>query len=170
MKILNRWTNAVIFESPCSTMRETVVEAVSKKSDLRGANLRGANLREADLRGADLIGADLIGADLIGADLIGANLRGANLRGANLRGANLREADLSGADLIGADLIGANLRGANLPGVKADFLAAVLNLPFELEFLRAAIVEGKIDGSQYSGECACLAGTLAKARQLGPVV
>jgi acylphosphatase len=37
-------------------------------------------------------------------------------------------------------------------------------LPNELEFLRDAIVNGKIDGSSYAGECACLAGTLAHAK------
>ena len=37
-------------------------------------------------------------------------------------------------------------------------------MPNELEFLRDALTAGKVDGSTYSGECACLAGTLAHAR------
>ncbi len=36
-------------------------------------------------------------------------------------------------------------------------------MPGELEFLRDAIRNGKINGSVYEGECACLAGTLSKA-------
>jgi hypothetical protein len=137
-------------------------------ANLRGANLGGANLRDANLRGADLGGANLRDAELGCANLRGANLGDANLSGAdlsdaNLRDANLRDANLSGADLSGADLGGANLRDANLGGIKADFLAEVLRLPDELEALREAIVGGKINGSSYSGECACLARTLAKA-------
>ena len=44
-----------------------------------------------------------------------------------------------------------------MESVRADFIAAVLNLPTELEFLRDAIKHGKINGSSYSGVCAMLA-------------
>ena len=93
-----------------------------------------------------------------------ANLRGADLHGAELSGADLSGADLCGADLCDADLCDANLGDANLGDVKADLISEVLRLPNELEALRDALLNGKVDGSTYSGECACLAGTLAKAR------
>jgi len=158
---------------------------------LRGANLRDADLGDADLGGADLRDANLGGANLGGADLRGANLRGANLRDANLgganlggaylRGADLRDANLGGADLGGAylrganlrdaDLGGANLRDANLGGAdlgefRTDLIAEILKLPDELENLRDQLIAGKISGSTYTGECACLAGTIAKHRGL----
>ena len=90
------------FSKKDNTIKDTLVEAVSKGAGLRGADLQGAYLRGAGLRGADLRGADLWGADLQGAYLRGAGLRGADLRGADLRGAYLRGADLRGADLRGA--------------------------------------------------------------------
>ena len=95
MKIINRFTSALIFESSAKSMRQTVADAAASGADLRGADLSGADLRGADLRGADLSGADLSGANLSGADLSGADLSDANLRRADLSGANLSGTSLS---------------------------------------------------------------------------
>jgi len=181
IQILNYISGAVIYESEkAETLKDAVVEANLRGADLYGANLYGADLRGADLRGANLRGANLYGADLRGANLRGADLRGANLYGANLRGANLHGANLRGANLRGANLYGANLRGANLYGANLygadldklpksyinscsrDMLFIFEHLKSELPGLRKALVEGKINGTQYEGDCACLIGTLGK--------
>ena len=60
MDILNA-IGTVLFTSAATILKDAVVEAVSKRADLRGANLRGANLRGANLYAADLRGADLRG-------------------------------------------------------------------------------------------------------------
>ncbi len=95
----------------------------------------------------------------------GADLRGADLKGADLEGADLKGADLKGAYLEGADLKGADLRGAYLKGAKADFFAVLDSAPSEVQVLRQKMLEGRINGSVYEGECACLVGTIANARQ-----
>ena len=117
---IKHWlTGSILFEFECdgNTILKTLVEAVNKKADLRGADLydadlRGANLYDADLRDADLRGADLSGADLRDADLRGADLYDADLRGANLRGANLYDANLSGVYLSGVYLSGKKIKTA----------------------------------------------------------
>jgi hypothetical protein len=50
----------------------------------------------------------------------------------------------------------------DLAAVKEDFLSVVSKLPGEVPYLRLAVIEGRIDGTAYSGECACLKGTLAR--------
>jgi hypothetical protein len=56
----------------------------------------------------------------------------------------------------------------DLAAVKADFLSVISKLPGEVPYLRLAMIEGRIDGTVYSGKCACLKGTLAR-KAAGPL-
>ncbi len=131
---------------------------------LTGADLIGADLTKARLNGTILNGAILNGADLTGAKLTGAILTGTILNGAILNGAILNGADLTGAILTGAILTGADLTGAILTGVREDFRSVLDAAPNEAAGLLLALREGRINGSQYKGKCACLIGTIANLR------
>ena len=54
-KILNRWTDAVIWEGEAETVKDAIHAAYAADADLRGADLRDADLRDADLRDANSI-------------------------------------------------------------------------------------------------------------------
>ena len=137
---------SVLWESTKDTVKEAVKEKFERDADLRDANLRDANLRGADLRGANLYGADLRGANLYGADLRDADLRGANLRGADLRDANLKNLPISWINQCSRDI-----------------LFILSHLKKEVPALRKALIDGKVDGTVYNGDCACLVGTLGNA-------
>ena len=113
-------------------VRTALEQAVKEKVDLRYANLRSADLRYADLGYADLRSADLGSA----------NLGSANLRYANLGSANTYQSPLW--------------------GFRCDFEAVLDAAPAEVGGLRDALLAGTVDGSTYSGRCACLVGTIAK--------
>jgi Pentapeptide repeats (8 copies) len=163
-KITARWSDWIIFEGEYTSQRECVLDAVAKKIDLRGSDLRDSNLSGSDLSGSDLSGSNLRDSNLRGSNLSGSDLSGSNLSGSNLSDSNLSDSNLSDSNLSGSDLSDSDLSGSNLRGFKTDLIAEVLKLPDELENLRTTLIAGKIDGSTYSGECACLAGTIAKNR------
>lgn len=51
-----------------------------------------------------------------------------------------------------------------LETIRKDLYAVLSKVPNEVPGLLAALQAGKIDGSVYAGDCACLLGTLAKFR------
>jgi|GEM_PF-3569699 len=75
----------------------------------------------------------------------------------------LMEALKSDADLRDAVLHGADLHGADLKTIKADLWDVLLKAIPEIPNLKKSLVEGKVDGSTYDGECSCLCGTLEKS-------
>jgi hypothetical protein len=160
IEIKNRWTGKILFEysKENNTLLETLLEAIKRGADLSDADLSDANLSDADLSDANLSDANLRGADLSDANLSDADLSDADLRGADLSDANLRGANLSDADLRGADL-----SDADLSEIKKDYFDVLLRAIPEIPNFKKALLDGKIDGSTYSGECACLCGTLMKS-------
>ena len=121
-----------------------------------------ANFSNADLSDASLHNADLHHVDFTDANLSRANLSGAYLRDANFSGADFSGAYLSGSYLRDANFRGADLSRANLNEVREEFFAKNSQQPEEVAGLRGLLVEGKIKGTSYDGDCSCYVGSLER--------
>jgi uncharacterized protein YjbI with pentapeptide repeats len=155
-------------------------------AELNGAELNSAELNSAELNSAELNSAELNGAELNSAELNSAKLNNAKLNNAKLNNAKLNNAELNYAELNGAELSYAELNGAKLNnaklnsaklnnvltrghvlwGFRQDLWSILDQAAVEVAGLRQHIADGLIDGSVYTGRCACLVGTIAAVRHV----
>ena len=101
--------------------------------------------------------------DMLASVKLGLAVRWGLANSADLRDADLRGTSLRGADLRGAYLYGANLTDEQLRPIIADLWFILSQARREVPAMVTALRTGNVDGSTYTGICACLVGTLENA-------
>ena len=66
ISIKHRFSGATLCEFDVETVKEAVLLAIKKCSNLRYSDLRGSNLSHSDLRGSNLSGSNLSGSNIEG--------------------------------------------------------------------------------------------------------
>ena len=116
IQIKHRYDGSILFEHECenNTIKNTLMQGIKAKANLRGCDLSYSNLSGCDLRNSNLRGCDLSNSDLSDSNLSNSNLRGCDLSYSNLSGCDLRNSNLRGCDLRNSNLSDSNLRGCDL--------------------------------------------------------
>jgi uncharacterized protein YjbI with pentapeptide repeats len=137
-----------------------------KYADLSNMDLSDLDLSYMNLSYANLNSTSLNNSKLNYADLNNAKLSNANLSKANLSYAILSNTKLSYSYLNNTNLSNTDLSKANLYEIKEDLFKVLDNAKPEVLGLYKALIEGRIEGAIYKGECACLIGTIANIRKV----
>ena len=153
IEIKHRYTGSVLFAHDAEENSLKITLAMAIKS---GADFTGANFTDADFTGANFYRADFTGANFTDADFTDADFTDADFTGADFYRADFYRADFTGADFYRADLT----------VIRDDIWAVLSSAPLEVEGLISALKNGLVDGSTYTGECACLVGTLAHVKNV----
>lgn len=117
IKIINKYTGAVIYEAEFSNLARVIEVAVRRKVFFTAARLKevcldGADLAEGKFQRANLKDSSLEKVNAAHAVFDQACLKRTNFRGSNLKNASFRGANLEGAILDGCDLKDADFTGA----------------------------------------------------------
>ena len=89
ISIKHRFSGATLCEFDVETVKEAVLLAIKKCSNLSYSNLRGSDLSGINLSGSNLSHSDLRGIKLSCSELRGSNLSGIELSGIELSGSNI---------------------------------------------------------------------------------
>jgi uncharacterized protein YjbI with pentapeptide repeats len=172
VKIKGKDGDAIYVSYPSETLEGAIAEATElglalHNADFAGQDFGDIDLEEANLSGSSFRGSTLTDAMLCGCDLTSADFSEARISGTFI-GCDFRGADFSGATFGAAMFENCRLddgiRAADLSLIRADLMDVLVAGGADVPGLREALVQGRIRGNLYRGECCCLMGTLANLR------
>lgn len=137
IKIREKQTGNILYAGLFNDLRECLEYAVTRQTDLRGADLSYSNLGNAQLDGALLQDACFDGANLSGANMSEAMLGGAAFRHASLYNTCLCQSVLKNCDFTDAGFGATDIFGSDISYSRFSTLSA-----FTMVFTGAEAMQG----------------------------
>ena len=147
-----------------------------------GSNFDGSNFARSSFDGSSFVRSSFVGSNFdgsrfvrsrfvvssfVGSSFVGSSFVRSRLHGSNFDGSRFVRSSFDGSIFVRSRFVGSRFvrsRFVDEDAAKADFMAIMAWSEPEIPALIAALENGRVNGSAYTGECACLVGTIANAR------
>ena len=132
-----------------------------------GSSFDGSRFDGSSFDGSRFVGSSFVGSSFVGSSFDGSRFVGSSFDGSSFVGSSFVGSSFDGSRFVGSSFDGSSFVGSSFDGegdAKQDFLSIISDARDEIAGLIAALRDGRINGSVYSGDCACLVGTIANLR------
>ena len=136
-------------------------------SHFDGSRFDGSRFDGSHFVGSHFVRSSFIGSRFDGSRFIGSHFDGSRFVRSSFIGSHFVGSHFDGSRFVGSHFDGSRFDGSRFDGegdAKQDFLSIISDARDEIAGLIAALRDGRINGSVYSGDCACLVGTIANLR------
>jgi hypothetical protein len=145
-----------------------------------GSRFDGSSFVDSSFDGSSFVGSSFVGSSFVGSSFVGSSFDDSSFDGSSFVGSSFDGSSFVGSSFVGSSFDGSSFVGSSFVGssfddssfdgecdAKADFIEVISRARLEIPAMVKALREGRVNGSTYEGECACLVGTLENAGATG---
>lgn len=135
-----RDSSKIIYEGEAESLKDLVCIAVESGKSLNYSNLSNCDLSGITIRGGSFVDSTFDRSRFVDSRFVGCTF-------------------------VGSTFDGSRFDERTLAPFKADLFMKLLYAQHEAAGLRKALIEGRVNGQAYEGECGCFVGTIENLRR-----